>query len=28
MDESLLGMEFLKQFKEYHVSGDTLTLYP
>ena len=28
MDTSLLGMTFLKQFREYHVNGDTLTLYP
>ena len=28
MDTSLLGMAFLKQFREYHVNGDTLTLYP
>ncbi len=28
MDMSLLGMSFLKQFREYRVTGDTLTLYP
>jgi aspartyl protease family protein len=28
MDTSLLGMAFLTQFREYSVSGDTLTLTP
>lgn len=28
MDTSLLGMAFLSQFKEYRVTGDTLTLTP
>jgi aspartyl protease family protein len=28
MSTSLLGMTFLRQFKEYRVTGDTLTLYP
>ncbi len=28
MDTSLLGMAFLKQFRQYHVSDDILTLYP
>lgn len=28
MENSLLGMFFLQQFKSYHVDGDTLTLYP
>ncbi len=28
MDESLLGMSFLKRFKSYRVEGDTLTLVP
>ncbi|NBO19523.1 MAG: TIGR02281 family clan AA aspartic protease [Proteobacteria bacterium] len=28
MDESLLGMAFLRQFSSYTFQGDTLTLYP
>ena len=28
LENSLLGMTFLQQFREYRVNGDTLTLYP